>query len=77
MGWRSSETESTIGTSIGRLDQCLRNANLDNAVPGIRDHLELASRPRFVKFPGADGRANHIIASLNDNTGDLLKSIFS
>src|SRR5580765_7870515 len=60
-----------IGEAIGRGDQLVRDAWFEGGVAGVGDYAQLSSRPGAVKFPGNLGWAEHVVAAVDDNRGDV------
>jgi hypothetical protein len=52
-------------------DQLVENSRFGIGVTCSFDQVKLCSRPRFMESVGISRRARHVIASMNDGTGDV------
>ena len=49
----------------------MRDARFKRGVAGVGDYAQLGSRPRTVQFPGDLGWAERVVASVDDDRGDM------
>ena len=60
------------GVAVGRGDQLARDAGLEGGVAGVRRRSRSSRfRPGAMQVPGAAHRADHVVAALHDDGGDV------
>src|ERR1700756_1479193 len=59
------------GEAIGCADQLVRDAWFEGGGAGIGDYAPVGSGPGAMQFPGNLGWTEHVVASVDDNRGDV------
>ena len=66
------EDKTASSVSVGDVDQLLGNADLAHTMARIGHDYQLALRQGLVELPGRPGRADDVVASLDDVYSNVL-----
>src|SRR5699024_8387768 len=71
VGMRGQGLAWSACEAVGRLDQSVEDAGFVERVPGVVDDVEFGFRPGPVQVVGGTYRGAHVVAALDDHTGDV------